>query len=170
MAVVIDIENNSDSEDVPEPSSMRCWLSAALPPEMTDAEICVQLVNEIEMARLNSQFRNKATPTNVLSFPAELPEDIDIPLLGDIAVCTQVVNRESAEQGKSMNAHWAHMLVHGALHLLGYDHIEDSDAECMEALETDIITGLGFPPPYQLQQETKTDNAASPNAAGNNHD
>lgn len=170
MAVIIDIENNSESEDVPEPSSMRCWLSAALPPEMTNAEVCVQLVNEAEMADLNGRFRNKPTPTNVLSFPADLPDDIDIPLLGDIAICTQVVNRESEQQGKSREAHWAHMFVHGTLHLLGYDHIDDSDAERMEALETEIITGLGFPPPYQLQRETKTEHAVSTNTAGNHHD
>ena len=85
----------------------------------------------------------------MLSFPADLPPDLDLPLLGDLVICAPVVEREAAEQGKPIEAHWAHMLVHGCLHLIGYDHIEDNDADIMEALETRILTKLGFPPPYQ---------------------
>jgi probable rRNA maturation factor len=150
MAIIIDLNNDSDSDEVPDPSSMRCWISAALPRKTADIEISVQIVDEATMARLNGQFRGKQVPTNVLSFPADLPDELQLPLLGDIAICAQVVNREAEIQGKQPDAHWAHMLVHGTLHLLGYDHIEDADAEYMETLETRIITGLGFPPPYEF--------------------
>jgi probable rRNA maturation factor len=84
-----------------------------------------------------------------LSFPADIPEEVGIPLLGDLVICAPVVEREAQEQQKTVDAHWAHMLVHGSLHLLGYDHIEDNEAELMEALETTIITGLGFSAPYE---------------------
>jgi probable rRNA maturation factor len=84
-----------------------------------------------------------------LSFPADIPEEVGIPLLGDLVICAPVVEREAQEQQKTVDAHWAHMLVHGSLHLLGYDHIEDDEAELMEALETNIITGLGFSAPYE---------------------
>jgi probable rRNA maturation factor len=132
---------------------MRRWLMAALKPQAPHtAELCVQIVSAAEMTALNSQFRQQPYATNVLSFPAEVPEFIDLPLLGDIVICAEVVNREAREQHKTRDAHWAHMLVHGGLHLLGYDHLEDADAEVMEALETDIITGFGFPPPYQPQE------------------
>ena len=85
----------------------------------------------------------------MLSFPADIPEAVGVPLLGDLVVCAPVVEREAQEQGKSLSAHWAHMLVHGTLHLLGFDHIDDDEAEVMETLETQIVTGLGYPAPYQ---------------------
>ena len=100
------------------------------------------------MTQLNSAYRGKAGPTNVLSFPAEIPEGLDIPLLGDIVVCAPVVRREAVEQGKTESAHWAHMIVHGTLHLLGYDHIQNDEAEAMEALETTILAQLNYPCPY----------------------
>src|SRR5690554_8049362 len=98
-------------------------------------------------ADLNHRYRGKNSPTKVLSFPADLPPELGLPLLGDLVVCADVVAREAAEQGKTPSAHWAHMLVHGTLHLLGYDHINDAEAEVMEALETAIVTALGFAPP-----------------------
>jgi probable rRNA maturation factor len=100
------------------------------------------------MTALNQTFRGKTGPTNVLSFPADLPPGTDAPLLGDIVICAPVVRREAQQQGKSLTAHWAHMAVHGTLHLLGYDHIDAAQAEEMESLETHILTGMHFPCPY----------------------
>jgi probable rRNA maturation factor len=157
MAFQIDIENNSQSQQIPAATDIERWILAALNSQnITEAEVSVYLVDEAESQELNSQYRGKDKPTNVLSFPADLPEEIEIPLLGDLVVCAPVVEREAQEQGKTLSAHWAHMLVHGSLHLLGFDHIEDAEADEMEALETTIITGLGFPEPYgqdQLQNQ-----------------
>lgn len=105
------------------------------------------------MTRLNSQFRGQDKPTNVLSFPAELPEILDIPLLGDIAICAPVIEREASQQNKSLKSHYAHMSVHGALHLAGYDHIEHKEAEEMETLEIEILGKLGFANPYEYERE-----------------
>ena len=150
MPTAIQIDNASGSDDVPDESTMRGWILAALAHEnKTGAELAVRIVDEAEITGLNRRFRHKNRSTNVLSFPAELPEEIDIPLLGDIAVCAPVVAAEARQQGKTAPAHWAHMLVHGTLHLLGYDHIGDADSEKMEAVETTIMTQLGFPPPYE---------------------
>ncbi len=149
MPVVIDIDNGSGSDDVPDPSTMRSWILAALTREYKDdAELAVRLVDVAEMTSLNHRYRGRDGATNVLSFPAELPAGVDIPLLGDLAVCVPVVTAEALEQGKTPAAHWAHLLVHGTLHLLGYDHSNDADAQIMETLETSIVTALGFPPPY----------------------
>jgi probable rRNA maturation factor len=98
---------------------------------------------------LNSQYRNQDKPTNVLSFPADLPAELELPDLGDIIICAEIVEQEAATQKKSLKSHWAHMTVHGILHLLGYDHINDSDATKMEALETQILLKLGFIAPYE---------------------
>ncbi len=101
------------------------------------------------MTDLNGRYRDKPQPTNVLSFPSELPDELALPLLGDIVICAPVVNREAEQQGKSPAAHWAHMAVHGTLHLLGYDHIENEDAQRMESLETRILARMGLPCPYE---------------------
>jgi probable rRNA maturation factor len=124
------------------------WIAAALAHRRHDAEVSVRLVTEEEMTRLNQQYRGRDSSTNVLSFPADLPADIEHPLLGDIVICTAVVAREAAEQGKDEQQHWAHMLVHGCLHLLGYDHIDPEEARLMESLETTILQSLGYPCPY----------------------
>ena len=155
MTSTIHIEDASGADEVPDPTTMRGWIEAALTHEKREgAELSLRLVNEAEITALNSQFRNKSKPTNVLSFPAQLPAGVDIPLLGDIAVCAQIVAEEARDQHKSLPAHWAHILVHGTLHLLGYDHIDDADANEMETMETTIITQLGFPPPYKEQPIT----------------
>jgi len=149
MHFQIDIESNSQSPRLPASELLERWIAAALSSQkLEQAEVSVYIVDEDEGRELNAQYRGKDYPTNVLSFPADLPEELDIPLLGDLVVCAPVVEREASEQGKSLEAHWAHMLVHGSLHLLGFDHIEDVEADAMEALETQIITGLGFPAPY----------------------
>ncbi|WP_288791436.1 rRNA maturation RNase YbeY, partial [uncultured Enterobacter sp.] len=102
---------------------------------------------------LNLTYRGKDKPTNVLSFPFEAPPGIEMPLLGDLIICRQVVEQEAKEQQKPLEAHWAHMVVHGSLHLLGYDHIEDDEAEEMESLETEIMLALGYEDPYIAEKE-----------------
>ena len=150
MNLTVDIQSAS-TEPVPDEGDIRRWISSALTvaPEQRDAfEVSVRLVDEAEMAALNSNYRGKSGATNVLSFPSDLPADLQLPLLGDIVMCAPVVASEASEQGKPEQAHWAHMTIHGTLHLLGYDHIDDNDAAHMEALETDILKQLDYPCPY----------------------
>ncbi len=148
MKLALEIENAS-GEKVPKASAMRRWIAAALEAAgREDTELCIRIVGETEGRALNRQYRNRDYSTNVLSFPAGLPPELRLPLLGDLAICAPVVIGEALQQEKAIDAHWAHMLIHGTLHLLGYDHINDTEAAQMEALETSIVTGLGFPPPY----------------------
>lgn len=151
MAYEIYIESNSQSQALPATEQLEAWIAAVLRhQQLEDAEVSLYIVDEAEGEELNSQYRGKDYPTNVLSFPADIPEEVGVPLLGDLVVCAPVVEREAQEQGKTLAAHWAHMLVHGTLHLLGFDHIDDDEADAMEQLETEIITGLGYPAPYQV--------------------
>jgi probable rRNA maturation factor len=139
-----------DRRGVPAAASFRLWVAAALrgARRQRAAELAIRLVGEEEGRALNRDYRGKDYATNVLSFPAELPPGVRLPLIGDLAICAPVVVREAAEQGKPARHHWAHMTVHGVLHLLGYDHLVDAEAEAMEALETRILAGLGVPDPY----------------------
>jgi probable rRNA maturation factor len=148
MNLQVDIDSAS-AEPAPEDEDIRSWIQAALGDRQQDTEISVRLVDIAEMSQLNQTYRGKQGPTNVLSFPAELPQELELPLLGDIVICSAVVQREAEEQSKTPVAHWAHMAVHGTLHLLGYDHIDEDDAEIMEALETRILAVLNYPCPYQ---------------------
>ncbi len=151
MAYEIYIESNSQSQALPATEQIEAWIAAVLRhQQLEDAEVSLYIVDEAEGEELNSQYRGKDYPTNVLSFPADIPEEVGVPLLGDLVVCAPVVEREAQEQGKTLAAHWAHMLVHGTLHLLGFDHIDDDETEAMEQLETEIITGLGYQAPYQV--------------------
>ncbi|HCS62926.1 MAG TPA: rRNA maturation RNase YbeY [Cellvibrio sp.] len=150
MTYQIDIESNSQNQQIPALPELERWISAALQSQsFEDAEVSVYIVDEDEGQELNAQYRGKDYPTNVLSFPADIAEEVGVPLLGDLVVCAPVVEREAQEQGKTLQAHWAHMLIHGTLHLVGFDHIDDDEAETMETLETQIVTGLGYPAPYQ---------------------
>jgi probable rRNA maturation factor len=112
-------------------------------------ELCLRIVERDEMQALNQRYRGKNRPTNVLSFPADLPPEVTLDLLGDIVVCAPVVRDEAAAQGKTLAAHWDHMLIHGVLHLLGYDHETDTEATEMESLESKALARLGWPCPYQ---------------------
>ena len=112
-------------------------------------ELSIQVIDETAMQTLNHQFRDKNKPTNVLSFPYEPMPGVTLDLLGDIALCAPVIQQEAAEQGKSLMDHWAHMLVHGMLHLRGFDHIEDEEAEVMEALEIELLAKHGIQNPYE---------------------
>ncbi|BEU02579.1 endoribonuclease YbeY [Agarivorans sp. OAG1] len=146
---VVDLQiATGDEENLPSISAFEAWLHATLVEQDHDSEITVRIVDEAESQALNSQYRHKDKPTNVLSFPFEAPPGVSLPLLGDLVICRQVVEREAEEQGKPVFDHWAHMVVHGSLHLLGYDHIEDQEAEEMEALEIAVLTKLGISNPY----------------------
>lgn len=137
---------------VPAAVSFRKWVAAALEGRIREADLAIRIVDEKEGRALNHHYRGKDYATNVLSFPAELPEGlpkgVKLPLLGDLVLCAPVVAREAREQGKPLNAHYAHLTVHGCLHLLGWDHEDAQEAEAMEQLEREILAGLGLPDPY----------------------
>ena len=149
MNLSIDIQMACPSEEAPDEGSIKRWASAAIRDERDNPELNLRIVDELESADFNQQYRGKTGSTNVLSFPFDAVTPEALPILGDLVVCAPVVNREASEQQKTSKAHWAHIIVHGVLHLLGYDHIDDADAKEMEALETAIMLGLDFPPPYE---------------------
>lgn len=149
VGLTLDIQHACDTPNTPAPANMKAWATAALNGHREHAEMTIRIVDEAEGAELNLTYRGKRGPTNVLSFPFEPPPGIDdLELIGDLVICAPVVEREAIEQGKALAAHWAHMVVHGTLHLLGYDHLTEGQATEMEALETDILLGLGFSAPY----------------------
>ena len=157
MKLHVDVQSAS-AETVPGDDDIRRWVAAALAgsAHTDEAGLCVRLVDRAEMCSLNETYRNKQGTTNVLSFPADLPSDVDSPLLGDIVICAPVVREEAAIQGKSNEAHWAHMAVHGTLHLLGYDHLEEKEAALMESLETDILANLDYANPHDNPQDSQS--------------
>jgi probable rRNA maturation factor len=139
---------------LPAAVSFRRWVAAALDGRIREADLAIRLVDAKEGRALNRHYRGKDYATNVLSFPADvaegvkLPKGVKMPLLGDLVICAPVVAKEARDQGKPLNAHYAHLTVHGALHLLGWDHEDECDAECMEKLEREILAGLGIDDPY----------------------
>jgi probable rRNA maturation factor len=155
----LDLQNASAATDLPSEAQLRQWCELALRQRSADSELTIRLVDEAEGRELNHTWRHKDYATNVLSFPADVPDELggipllDIPLLGDLVICVPVVEREAAEQGKTREAHWAHLVIHGCLHLLGYDHIEDEEAEEMEALERELLAELGHPDPYAADEQ-----------------
>lgn len=149
MSPRIDVDRVSRAGGIPSASDIRRWVRATLPEAKADSELCIRIVDEAEIVELNARYRDRREPTNVLSFPADIPSELGIPLLGDVVICAPVVNREAVEQHKDPRAHWAHMVVHGTLHLLGFDHQCDEEAAKMESLETRILAALDFPDPYE---------------------
>lgn len=135
---------------LPQAAMIRKWALAVLQQQSSFLEVTIRIVGIEEMTTLNTTYRRKQGPTNVLSFPYDAPVDMSVPtgVLGDIVVCASVVKQEAEQQGKALSAHWAHMIVHGMYHLLGYDHETDKDAEKMEALEIKTLSQLGFDNPY----------------------
>ncbi|WP_430317939.1 rRNA maturation RNase YbeY [Pseudomonas nitroreducens] len=150
----LDLQIASEAPGLPSEADFRSWCELALRQRQNDSELTIRLVDEAEGRELNKTWRHKDYATNVLSFPADVPDELlDIPLLGDLVICAPVVIREAAEQGKSVQAHWAHLVIHGCLHLLGYDHIDDVEAEEMEGLERELLAELGHPDPYAADEE-----------------
>jgi len=147
MSIELCLQNASSVNEVPDQSEIELWLQLALQ-DLPAAVLTIRIVDEAESATLNQQYRQKSGATNVLSFPADLPEEVDLPLLGDLVICAPLVLGEAIAQGKPVQAHWAHLVIHGALHLLGYDHLEEAEAEQMENLETELMGKLGFADPY----------------------
>lgn len=144
----IEVQSNSKSNSQPDQVHIQQWVDAALEDFGEDVEIVVRIVDEQESADLNESYRHKQGPTNILSFPVEIPEGIDLKLLGDLVICAPVLEKEALEQRKALPDHWAHIVVHGVLHLLGYDHIEDGEAEVMENKEITILNKLNINNPY----------------------
>lgn len=146
--VELDLQLASENAGIPSIEDFQRWVDAALA-DHDGAQLTVRVVDEDEITELNRTYRNKDKPTNVLTFPFEAPAEIELSLLGDIVICAKVVQDEAAEQGKPLHAHWAHMVIHGCLHLLGYDHLEDQEAESMEGLEISLLADLGYANPYE---------------------
>lgn len=154
MGNTVDIQCACEG-DVPDENNFQCWVDAALAELAEDCELSIRLVEVDESTELNSTYRGKSGPTNVLSFPFEAPIPMEPRLLGDLVICRAVVETEAQQQHKQENHHWAHMVVHGCLHLLGYDHIETDEAEQMEALEKTILQSLNIDNPYRDQESSK---------------
>ena len=155
--VRVELENHCPEHWVPSVDDMEKWLTGAgvkLPDQPAATSVSVRIVDETESASLNSRYRGKEHATNVLSFGCELPDEVRESLsavpLGDLAICAPVVDSEAQQQGKSLESHWAHLLTHGFLHLNGYRHESDSQAEIMESIEIAILKSLGFPDPYAV--------------------
>lgn len=144
----IDISYGLPRAGLPAAGTLRAYAEAALAGRRKDGELSVRIVDADEGRALNRDYRDKDYATNVLSFPAELPPGVPLPILGDLVLCAPVIAREAEEQGKPLKHHYAHMLVHGVLHLLGHDHMDEAEAEAMEAIEREVLAGLGIPDPY----------------------
>ena len=152
MPVQIDVQTACESDkDLPTPDDFQRWADVALRGD-GNAEVVIRIVDEDESRELNHHYRGQDKPTNVLSFPMELPEElaaaVDENMLGDLIICAPVVVHEALEQHKVLQHHWAHMVIHGMLHLQGYDHIEADEAEEMECLEIKLLQQLGIDNPY----------------------
>ena len=143
MQANVTVQFNTEEPGIPAEDDILSWAGSML--DGQQGEVTIRITGEDEMRSLNSRWRNIDSPTNVLSFPLH---DTGSPLLGDIVICAPVLRREVVQQGKSVKAHWAHIIIHGILHLMGYDHSNDKDAEYMEAKETALLQDLGFPDPY----------------------
>jgi probable rRNA maturation factor len=145
------------SSTLPTEQQVRDWVCTALAQakHRQASQLTIRVVDGEEMTQLNQTYRHKDGATNVLSFPFEAPAQVPLPLLGDVVICEPVVAREAQQQNKTLMQHWAHMVVHGVLHLLGYDHITEAQAEQMEQLEIDILSRLGYANPYQTPCQTR---------------
>ncbi len=157
MGVLLEVQMVVGEEDVEPPSTtqMQRWVELALKDRMQsermqEAELTIRIVGEEEIAELNQQYRKKSGPTNVLSFRFDSDVELEIPLLGDLVICGSIVEKEAKQQNKSSEAHWAHMIIHGTLHLLGHDHLTKSEASEMESKEINLLQQLGFSNPYEV--------------------
>ncbi len=152
MSLAVDISVAPEvSDDLPANTDFEAWLVAALNGRADAAELSLRIVGEEEGRQLNQRYRNRDYATNVLSFPAESLTGVTPQPLGDLVLCAPVVQREAQEQGKSLAAHWAHLCVHGALHLVGFDHEQEDEARAMEGLEVEILARMGYQDPYRAK-------------------
>ena len=147
--ITLDLQIACDEQSLPSQQDFDLWLQAVLSTVKPDAEVTIRLVEPSESQELNHQYRGKDRPTNVLSFEFEAPPMLELDLLGDLIICKQIIEKEAIEQEKPLLNHWAHMVVHGTLHLLGYDHIDDDQAIEMESLEKEILANLAIDDPYR---------------------
>lgn len=150
----LEIQLATSYADYPSEQQFQLWLDTVLQEDDQDSEIVIRLVDDQESAELNQQYRHKQGPTNILSFPFEAPDGFDTDLLGDLVICAPLIALEALQQNKQLFDHWAHITIHGVLHLLGYDHIDDAEAEEMEALEIKILSRLNINNPY-LEESTQ---------------
>jgi probable rRNA maturation factor len=148
MSISLEVIRAIESDNLPSDELFQSWAELAANSQQAEGELCIRIVDEAESQQLNSDYRGKDKPTNVLSFPFEAPPGFPAEILGDLAICAAVVEQEASEQNKELNHHWAHMVVHGVLHLLGFDHINDEDAEEMESLERELLAQIQIPDPY----------------------
>jgi probable rRNA maturation factor len=148
VVLELDVQYASTAAPLPSEAELTAWAIAALRDERPAAELTIRIVDAAESQELNRDYRGRDKPTNVLSFPFEAPPGVASDLLGDLVICAPVVAQEAAEQGKPLTAHWAHMVIHGVLHLLGYDHEDDHEAEEMETLEVELLESMGIANPY----------------------
>lgn len=148
MNLQIELQHRVEADAVPDPLQFQKWAEAALDNHLDHVELVIRLVDRAESQQLNRDYRGMDKPTNVLSFPFDAPAVVESNHIGDLVICAPLVAAEAAEQGKPLEAHWAHLVVHGVLHLLGFDHINDEQAEEMEDLEVEILARLGFSNPY----------------------
>jgi probable rRNA maturation factor len=144
----IDVQYAISADGIPAQDKVRHWVECALEGRRPAAELAVRIVDEAEITALNRRYRGKDGATNVLSFPFDAMPGVETEQLGDIVICAPVVAAEAVTQGKPLEAHWAHIVIHGVLHLLGHDHHRDAEAQEMEALEVRLLASLGFPDPY----------------------
>lgn len=152
MKINLDVQREVDA--LPKDDELLKWLKETLVSEQHgDTELTIRFVDEKESADLNEQYRHKKGSTNILSFPFDAPAEVELNLLGDLIICAEVVRKEATEQKKEELAHWAHMVVHGTLHLLGYDHLTDEQASVMETKEIKILSQLGYTDPYRETEE-----------------
>ncbi len=149
--IALDLQKACANATLPTDQQFQFWVEHALAGTQQSYELCIRLVDLEESQSLNKSYRGKDKPTNVLSFPFEAPPQITMDLLGDLVICVPVVEQEAAQQHKTLTAHWAHMVIHGCLHLLGYDHEQDKEAIIMEELERTAMHRLGFPDPYSAE-------------------
>ncbi|MFB9887032.1 rRNA maturation RNase YbeY [Balneatrix alpica] len=152
MELFLDLQLACEADNLPTQADFERWCEQVLAERLDEAELTIRLVEVEESQALNRDYRGKDKPTNVLSFPFEAPPGVELSLLGDLVICAEVVAAEAAEQGKPLAHHWAHMVIHGLLHLLGYDHIDEQEAEQMEGLERAILAQLDIPDPYALDE------------------
>jgi probable rRNA maturation factor len=150
MSTILDVQYATNTDNLPTEEKIHQWLDFALGAYSHPFSICIRIVDSPESQSLNQQYRGKDSPTNVLSFCFEMPECIhqDVEILGDLVICAEVVETEARQQDKQIFEHWAHMIIHGTLHLLGFDHIKEGEAEEMEQLEKDLLNKLNIADPY----------------------